>query len=327
MGFKYKYMTKNEDYYGSNEFDSLTYLEFGSIDIKKRYKTVFAYWQDSAAYDIYAFSRYAHDILMFRDLELCEDLGTNLEKLNECVTSATSEDCFMGYLLKYCGLITAVQLGAKYEICELGSSLFGLIDEAIVFDNVLNDGKHVAGIKDLRYLGCDVSEFMNKGAEALHEQLKIRFTKAPTIDALMRETLQLSLFYGLGISLRYSLREAKDILNICKKTEIALFNSLSLAKTGGSMLTFGTGKKVYIVSLQDLTGQLKDNGIRAKYYAPSAIEDKDGPDTLRAFVVMAKDADVLEAFVSNYGHCINKSFIVPGVQTGQWKELENLLDE
>lgn len=34
-----------KEYYGSEEIELLSYLEFGSIDIKNAKKTVWGYWQ------------------------------------------------------------------------------------------------------------------------------------------------------------------------------------------------------------------------------------------------------------------------------------------
>ena len=56
-----------KEYYGSEEIELLSYLEFGSIDIKNAKKTVWGYWQHQEAYDLYMFARYARDLFLFRD--------------------------------------------------------------------------------------------------------------------------------------------------------------------------------------------------------------------------------------------------------------------
>ena len=60
-------MNKNEIYYGTDKQDSLSFLEFGSIDLVKHKKIVWGYWQDSEAYYLHMFSRYAKDLFLFRD--------------------------------------------------------------------------------------------------------------------------------------------------------------------------------------------------------------------------------------------------------------------
>ena len=55
-----------KDFYGDNGNTSLSYLEFGSIDLKGRKKSIWGYWHDQEAYDLYMFSRYAKDMFAFR---------------------------------------------------------------------------------------------------------------------------------------------------------------------------------------------------------------------------------------------------------------------
>ena len=57
---------KENSYYGTQDVHSVSYLEFGSLDLREKSKKIWAYWQDAEAYDLYMFARYARDILMFR---------------------------------------------------------------------------------------------------------------------------------------------------------------------------------------------------------------------------------------------------------------------
>lgn len=314
-------------YYGSDEIDSISYLEFGSIDLKKADKTIWAYWQDQMAYDMYMFSRYARDLFVFRDFSASNSGNHTVEHLNSIVLSA-AHNKLTDYLFKYAGLITAVQFNAPDEICESGSSLFGWIDEAMACDYAFHAGKNIEGIKKLKYLGSDISSFMNKGAKELHSGLKMRFSPAITVADLMCEVDRLSLFYGLGVSMRYSLRNAEDMREVCQKSELSIFNRLSVSKGKDTVeLIYGTGKKSYVISLPALTYILKITGTSAKYCNSSLQLEKDGKDTLRASIVMSKDKDKLARFVANYEDCVTKSLSVPEVTKGEWKDICSLIEE
>lgn len=59
---------QKKNYYGTDgEMDAVSYLEFGSINIKEGTKKIWGYWHDQEAYDLYMFSRYARDLIAFRD--------------------------------------------------------------------------------------------------------------------------------------------------------------------------------------------------------------------------------------------------------------------
>ena len=58
-------MDKN-DYYGCDDPEAVSYLEFGSINLVKGEKKIWNYWQDQDAYDLYMFARYARELFFFR---------------------------------------------------------------------------------------------------------------------------------------------------------------------------------------------------------------------------------------------------------------------
>jgi hypothetical protein len=322
---------KRADYYGTEQNTNVSFLEFGSIDIKNAKRTTWAYKQDQEAYDLYMFSRYARDLLSFREfcIEFAASGGKrgNLAALNDVVINS-AHDKMLDYLFKYAGLITTVQSGAASRVCESGSSLYGLIDEAIAFDNVLFDGKHTDGIKSLKYLASDISNFFNTGAKVFHPDIDITSSLAPTIGDLMNETEKLSLFYGLGVSMRYSLRDAADIGKLSKKAELSVFNRLSVTKGNVNLqYVYGSGKNVYVISLARMLDILSGDGVAAKYCSSNMQKDKDGKDTLRASIIMSKDISKLESFIKNYNSCVNKCLGIDGVYEGEWKDLCQLIEE
>ena len=56
----------NRKYYGCENPESVSYLEFGSINLVKGQKTIWNYWQNQEAYDLYMFARYSRDLFAFR---------------------------------------------------------------------------------------------------------------------------------------------------------------------------------------------------------------------------------------------------------------------
>ena len=56
----------HKKYYGCENPESISYLEFGAVDIVKGQKTIWNYWQDQMAYDLYMFARYSKDLFSFR---------------------------------------------------------------------------------------------------------------------------------------------------------------------------------------------------------------------------------------------------------------------
>ena len=315
------------NYYGSDEVETVSYLEFGSIDLNKAKKTVWAYWHDQQAYDLYMFSRYARDLFIFREfVKDHQSGGGGISRLNECIL-ASAHNKLADYLFKYAGLITAMQFQRSGTVCESGSSLFGWIDEAIACDLVFNNGINIEGIKSMKYLGSDISSFMNFGAEAFHPGISFQFSTAPTIADLLNDINKVSLFYGLGVSMRYALRDAKDLLAIAQKSDLAIFNRLSVTSQKDTFSFFyGSGKCSYVISLPALTELLNRNNIHARYNTAGIQREKDGEGSLRISIVMSKDADKVKQFILNNNDCTEKSAEVLGEDYGQWGELCQLTE-
>lgn len=95
-------MASREEYYGSDIVESLSFLEFGSIDIVNKKRTTWAYWQDQEAYDLYMFARYARDLFSFRTF--IEKGNYSLDELNRCIKNS-AHDKLLDYIFKYVGLL------------------------------------------------------------------------------------------------------------------------------------------------------------------------------------------------------------------------------
>jgi len=319
-------MDKNK-YYGCENPESVSYLEFGSINLLKGEKKIWGYWQDQTAYDLYMFARYARDLFAFR--KFFDEKEKTVDKLNEYVLRS-AHNKLMDYIFKYAGML-AIQ--GEGIICECGSSLYGWIEEAIACDLVFAQGRNIEKINGFEYIASDISEFMNEGAQSFHSGIKMSFTTEDTISGVVADVQKrlhkkLSLFYGLSVSVRYAVRAASDLINMADSTELSIYNRLSVTFDNRTLAAvYGTGKSVYIVSLPELIDGLKEKGIYAKYCTANMQWRKDGANTVRVSVVISKSRDTIDSFIRTYDECIDKSIYIPGIEKGEWKELEELQEE
>lgn len=315
----------NKKYYGCENPESVSYLEFGSINLLKGEKKIWGYWHDQIAYDLYMFARYSRDLFAFR--KFFDEKDKTVEKLNEYVIKS-AHDKLMDYIFKYAGMLAISEEGA---ICECGSSLYGWIDEAIACDYVFGNGQAIEKIRNFEYVGSDISELMNEGAANFHSDIKMDFTTEDTIGGVIsdiqnRLQKKIALFYGLSVSVRYAVRDAEDLINVADLSELSMYNRLSLTRDRDTLISvYGTGKSVYIVSLPMLAEGLKKKGIHAKYCTANMQHGKDGENTLRASIITSKSEDVLNKFIAVYEECIAKSIQISGVEKGEWKDLDELL--
>lgn len=315
----------NKDrYYGCANPESVSYLEFGSLNLVKGEKSIWGYWQDQAAYDLYMFARYSRDLFEFRKFFNEED--KSVETLNSYVLRS-AHNKLTDYIFKYAGMLTVRE---ESIICECGSSLWGWIDEAIACDQVFFGGKNISKIRGFQYVGSDISELMNDGARAFHSDANMDFTTAGTISEMVsniRERLTNSpaLFYGLSVNVRYAVRDAMDLVNIADIATLSIYNRLSLTYDDQTaVLVYGTGKNVYVISLPALIEGLRAKGICAKYCTANMQHERDGKNTVRASIAISRDSDTLSRFVDHYSLCIEKSKKIPGVVSGEWHELDHL---
>lgn len=316
----------NKKHYGCDNPESISYLEFGSINVVKGKKTIWNYWQDQIAYDLYMFARYSKDLFSFR--HFIEEEYKTPQKLNQYILEA-AHNKLLDYIFKYVGLLVICREGGT--VCESGSSLYGWIDEAIACDYVYNAGKNIENIKKMEYICSDISELMNEGAREFHSSIKMYASSEDTISGLIEDVhgrLQKSidLFYGVSVSIRYAVREAADLVKVASQAKLSIYNRLSFTYDNRTIvLTYGTGKAVYIISLKELVEGLEKEGITAKYCEANMQYDKDGKNTVRVSLIIAKDRQIIDKFISEYENCIIKSAEIEGVERGRWKDIRELL--
>lgn len=314
-----------DKYYGCEDPEAVSYLEFGSINLLKKEKKIWNYWQDQMAYDLYMFARYAKDLFAFR--KFFKEERKTVDKLNEYVLNA-AHNKLLDYIFKYAGMLVIENGGV---VCESGSSLYGWIDEALACDYVYHNGENISKIEGLEYVCSDISQLMNEGAAAFHSTVKMDVSSKDTIAGLAQDVQKrlgknIDLFYGVSVSIRYAVRNALDLVKIAEGAQLSIYNRLSLTYAEETYVSvYGTGKSVYIVSLKELIEGLAEKGYYARYCTANMQYEKDGQNTVRASIAIAKDAKILERFISEYDHCVEMSSGIDGVEKGEWKDLKELM--
>lgn len=195
-------------------------------------------------------------------------------------------------------------------------------------DAVFHESKNVDRILNASYIASDISKMMNEGAVALHPYISIEATIAPTIHKLTEEIrnrgLKLSVFYGLGVSIRYAIRSSQDIIDMTDICDFQMYNRLSLSF--GDTLTgvYGTGKTMYIISLEELIEGLNNRGVKAKYCTANIQYEKDGSNTVRASIIIGRTEYELEKYITEYTNCIDNIASDESIEKGEWRVLSEL---
>lgn len=321
-------MNDQQNYYGSDKVESVSYLEFGSVDIAKKSKTIWGYWQDQEAYDLYMFSRYARDMYAFRRFLSGKD--RTLAELKVYVENSAHVK-LLDYIFKYAGLLTCIDVLSGGIACESGSSLYGLLEEAMACDAVFHDGKNIAAIQNMEYVASDISELMNWGAKTLHPKTTVHESIAPTLAALAEDItgrlgLHLSLFYGLSVSIRYAVRTATDLVRMADISDLSVYNRLSLSYGETFSNVYGTGKTVYVPSLPEFIEGLERARIHAKYCTANMQYERDGKNSVRASVIVSRDEKKLDTFIKHYEDCIRQAGEYVSGEKGEWLDLCVLQD-
>jgi hypothetical protein len=313
-----------EKYYGCENPEAVSYLEFGSINLVKGEKKIWNYWQDQEAYDLYMFARYARDLFAFR--KFFDEPVKNVSKLQEYVKNA-AHNKLLDYIFKYAGMIAIEKSGG---VCESGSSLFGWIDEAKACDYVFHNGENISKIDGFDYVCSDMAEMMNEGAASFHSNVSMCSSTEDTISGLFddvkdRLKKNIDLFYGVSVSIRYAVRNAADLVKAAENSKLSIYNRLSLTYDDKTLVNvYGTGKAVYIVSLKELREGLAAKGLHAYYCTANMQYNKDGENTVRASVIISESEKLLERFMDEYNYCVEKSIEIEDVEKGEWKKLSEL---
>jgi hypothetical protein len=286
------------DFYGDDSNQAVSFLEFGSIHLGNQSKSTWAFLLHQDAYDFYMFPRYARDLFRFRDF--INDTNPTPILLMD-ITKKTGPKDMLALLLKYAGYMAVkdtVDSTEQVTVCEIGSSLFGLIDEIAALDKLLNNGNNTKHLMEGKYIGCEISDLMNKGAKELHPSAHFELYTDSTAEQFLNRCLEYDLFFSISISMQYSLRNTSDVADICKQSKLSVMRHLCFSIDETRAVNIGTGKMGYYIGLNEFMKLLEGTGMLAKFYQ-YGVTSNDITRTIAVDMVVGRP-DEIDSFVNHF---------------------------
>lgn len=244
-------------YYGTSQVDQISFLEFGSQVIGSAQRHVWGSWWHQDAYDGYMVPRYLKDLLLYRDVL---DSGEPSLTLFVEKAMATAHADLATLILKYAAINAAHDRqfgGGRLRFCELGSTLFGAIDEMRALDRAAANGALADYISRGRYVGYELSRVQNRLAEALHPGTEFELYSEGCAADYIAHGASYDVFYSISISMTYALRSAEDLARLCQPARLSILSGVCLALYETQSVPLGTGKYGYDPGLEAFMRALK----------------------------------------------------------------------
>ena len=298
-------MVDRSDFYGQEANDLLTFLEFGSIDIKSQYKRTWGFALHQDAYDIYMLARYMRDLILFRDV-----IGSaypTRELLVEKVASTAHKD-LSKLVLKYAAVLTARELdfgGGRYRLCELGSTLFGFIDEVLAVSMVIKHRDVEDYVKAGYYRGLEISSLQNRGAEELHRGYDLDLVLGSSVERFVEGKPEYDVFYGYGITWQYVVKSPDDLICLCAPSRLSIVNQITFSRGETASIRLGTGKIGHNVSFLEFADKTHEALGLSIFYQPTVL-DLGADDILKGTFIVADDT-TMDCF-RQHGQDISTAF-------------------
>ena len=242
-------MNKNK-YYGTNDNSSVSYLEYGSINLSNSSKQVWDFRLHDKAYDWLMHARYSNDIYAY--LKMNEFIGLN--KLEESLDLYNLEihhkDDGLVNLNKLIATITSNKYKKQKTLSffELGQTLFGCIDGMEFSKNLLNHLEidfNEINLKNIEWKGVDISDFFNRMSKVMHSNYNIEtFNEISGIQSIPE------IFFAKGVTLLYACDNILSLYEVIDKGRISLFD-YSFSLDGEKKIVIGTGKQVRYLDINN----------------------------------------------------------------------------
>jgi len=243
-------------FYGTEQKDIITYLEFGEIDIKNCKKKVWNFQLHQKAYDWLMLGRYSNDLLNTIKMMKLLETGNMQEMINLYNEEIHHEDEASLNLAKLIAVSVTKNnpVLLKPSFYELGQTIFGCIEGMELYKKLLTRLRIKLpdlNLKNVTWYGVDISELFN--------QLAIKFNnKYNVITMLTPEALphQVDVFFAKGISILYVVRSVDELFTTLRKGRLSVFDySFSLEKEEDT--TIGSGKRVRYLNYAEFLDGLK----------------------------------------------------------------------
>ena len=245
-----------ELFYGTDQPTTISYLEFGAIDIENSRKEIWDFRLHQKAYDWLMLARYANDLVAYADLSRRMENETVERIVDSYVKEMHHADDASLNLSKLCALASLGK--ANPSFFELGQTIFGCI-EGMEFVQNLAEKVGVSlpkmNLTDVHWYGVDISEYFNDLAKRMHQGYKM-------VTAVDRDSLpkELDVFFAKGVTLLYSIRTSDGFLKLLNHCRCAIFD-YSFSMNKDQVATIGTGKTVTYVDVNQFKSGCQKSGM------------------------------------------------------------------
>ncbi|OGT07448.1 MAG: hypothetical protein A2103_04225 [Gammaproteobacteria bacterium GWF2_41_13] len=262
-------------FYGTEQRNTITYLEFGEIDIVEGEKKIWNFQLHQKAYDWLMLGRYSNDLFNTMKMEELLESGNMQEMINLYNEEIHHEDEASLNLAKLIAVAVTHKIPVlpKPSFYELGQTIFGCIEGMEFYKNLLkcaNIKFPDVNLKNVTWYGVDISELFNYLSLVLHQNYNV-------VTMLTTESLpsKMDVFFAKGISILYAVRTLDQFFATIRKGKLAVFDySFSLGKEEDT--TIGSGKTVRYLNYSDFLNALKkaDEVMYVKKSNSKIIKDK-----------------------------------------------------
>lgn len=281
-------------YYGSKKNEGLTYLEFGGINLKSSKKEIWDFKTDQEAYDLFMLSRYAKEIIGYKDgkkalKEKDFDLFLKIYK------SEVHTKDFLNTVFILVALDFLKKKKYPLKFYELGFTLFGCIEALEACKEIV---KTNLNLLDVSFSGKEISYLISELALELHNQYKVSYSLTR-----QEKNKNTGLFFAKGVSLLYAFKSAEELTNYLTPSKLSIFDyNFSLKKSHDDVL--GTGKKVTYLSLEEIKKYSNKKGSKIFIRQSDMTYDKKH-NRLRCYCIFGK-----ENIVNDYLEEISKILLM-----------------
>jgi hypothetical protein len=246
-----------DKFYGTEKSDTITYLEFGEVDLREGKKKIWDFRLHQKAYDWLMLGRYTNDIVAYNAMSKLLDR----QAFGEVVTSHDSEihhkDETALSLNKLVALSIAGKGKASPSFFEFGHTVFGCIEGmefAAKLLKMANSSFSVCNLKDVSWYGLDISDMFNEISMLLHTEYKTAAS-----DDFKSLPSAFDMFFAKGITLLYAVRSAEQLCEMLNKGALCIFD-YSFAVGEDFETTIGSGKTVRYINIDDFVKAYRETG-------------------------------------------------------------------
>lgn len=242
-------------FYGTEKNDTITFLEFGEVNLREGTKKVWDFRLHQKAYDWLMLGRYANDIIAYFDMSELLDNSALKEIAEVHKSEIHHKDETTLSLRKLIALEVSGSGKANPSFFELGQTVFGCI-EGMEFTRKLLSFAGINTVsqelKKVHWCGLDISEMFNKLSKTLHGDYHVS-----TADDFSSLPQSYDVFFSKGISLLYAVRSVEQLLEILEKGHCSIFD-YSFSLSDEHVTTIGSGKTVKYLSIDQFLKSYRD---------------------------------------------------------------------